>query len=83
MRRREGRGENELRGAMEEMVCSRTAGREFGWKMVRSWRSVIRRVLVAGAGLESGGRLERSSDKLGRREEAEEEREERFSEHDG
>lgn len=67
MRRREGSGEKELRGATA-VILARMASREGGWKRVRSWRLVIRRVFVGGVGWERGGRLERSRDRVGREE---------------
>lgn len=49
MRRRDGSGENEFRGATE-VIWLRIASREEGWKRMRSFRSVIRRVLEGGDG---------------------------------
>ena len=65
IRRKDGRGENEFRGAIEE-ISERIVARVDGWKRERSWRSVIRSVLDGGVGLERGGRLERSSERVGR-----------------
>lgn len=73
MRRREGSGEKEFRGATEEMV-SRILLRDGGWKRVRSWRLVMRRVFVGGVGVVRGGRLERSRERVGRDEVEERER---------
>ena len=49
MRRREGRGENELRTATE-VISVRISSRADGWKTSRSLRSVIRRVFDGGVG---------------------------------
>lgn len=73
MRRRDGSGEKEFRGATE-VIWLRIASREEGWKRMRSFRSVMRRVFEGGVGLESGGRLERSMERDGR-----DDREERFA----
>lgn len=43
MRRREGSGENEFRGAMDS-ICERSKAREEGWKMWRLLSSVKMRV---------------------------------------
>lgn len=73
MRRREGSGEKEFKGATE-VIVSRILLIKGGWKRVRSRRLVIRRVFVGGVGVVRGGRLERSRERAGR-EEVEEERE--------
>jgi hypothetical protein len=65
MRRMEGRGEKELRGATE-VIWLRISSRAGGWKTSRSWRSVIRRVLEGGVGWESAGILAISRDRDGR-----------------
>lgn len=65
MRRRDGSGEKELRRATE-VIWLRIASRDAGWKRMRSFRSVMRRVFEGGDGCESGGRLERSMDSEGR-----------------
>lgn len=49
MRRRDGSGEKEFRGATE-VICLRIASREEGWKRTRSFKSVIRRVFEGGDG---------------------------------
>lgn len=49
MRRKDGSGEKEFRGAMEVM-SSRIEVNEDGWKRKRSWRSVMRSVLDGGDG---------------------------------
>lgn len=59
MRRSDGSGEKEFRGATEEILV-RMASREGGWKRRRSCRLVMRRVLDGGVGWERGGRFERS-----------------------
>ena len=56
------RGEKELRGAMS-LRCCRIVAREAGWKILDSVRRVIRRVLDGGAGVASGGRDPRSSER--------------------
>lgn len=73
IRRSEGRGEKELSGAMS-FILERMVARDEGWKMCKSLRSVIKRVFDGGDGCDSGGRLDRSSDKDGL--EVEEDREE-------
>lgn len=73
MRRREGSGEKEFRGATE-VIVSRILLIKGGWKRVRSRRLVIRRVFVGGVGVVRGGRLERSRERAGREEEEERER---------
>lgn len=55
-------GEKELRGAISVMCCLIVA-RDAGWKILRSSKRVIRRVLEGGAGCESGGNDERSSER--------------------
>jgi hypothetical protein len=50
------------------------ASSDEGWKRMRSWSSVIRRVLEGGVGCESGGILERSMESDGREDDREEER---------
>lgn len=60
MRRKLGRGEKEFSAAME-VIISRRAAREAGWKTRRLWSSVMMRVLLGGLGRERGGRLERSN----------------------
>lgn len=64
MRRKDGSGEKEFNGAIDS-ICERMAAREEGWKRVRSLRSVIKRVLVGGEGVEMAGRLDRSSESEG------------------
>lgn len=71
MRRSEGSGEKEFRGATE-VIWARMESRDDGWKRWRSCRSVISRVFVGGVGRERGGRLDRSRDREGRDEEREE-----------
>lgn len=55
MRRKDGSGEKELRGAVADIWALRVsmAG---GWKRSRSWRSVISRVFDGAEGCETGGR---------------------------
>ena len=65
MRRIEGSGEKELRGATA-VIWLRISSRAGGWKTRRSWRSVIRRVLEGGVGWESAGMLAISRDRDGR-----------------
>lgn len=60
IRRKLGRGEKEFRAAME-VIFSRMAAREAGWKTRRLWSSVMMSVLLGGLGRERGGRLERSN----------------------
>lgn len=67
MRRIEGSGEKEFKGATD-VICLRISSKAAGWKTCRSWRSVIRRVLEGGVGWESGGRLAISRDSDGRAE---------------
>lgn len=65
MRRREGSGEKELRRATV-VIWVRILSRDAGWKRMRSFKSVMRRVFDGGDGCDSGGRLERSIDSEGR-----------------
>lgn len=65
MRRIEGSGEKEFRGATV-VIWLRISSRAGGWKTSRSWRSVIRRVLEGGVGWESAGMLAISRDRDGR-----------------
>lgn len=67
MRRSEGRGENEFRGATEA-IWVRISSSDCGWKRRRSWRSVIRRVFDGGVGWDSWGRLLMSRESDGREE---------------
>lgn len=64
MRRKLGRGEKELRAAIE-VIFSRMAARAAGWKTRRLWSSVMMRVLLGGLGRERAGRFERSSVRAG------------------
>lgn len=64
MRRKLGNGEKELSCATD-VIFSRMAVREEGWKTRRLWSSVMMRVLLGGLGFESGGRLDRSNVKEG------------------
>jgi hypothetical protein len=73
MRRKEGSGEKEFRRATT-VIWLRMASSEEGWKRMRSWSSVIRRVLEGGVGCDSGGMLERSMESDGREDDREEER---------
>lgn len=81
IRRREGSGEKEFRGATDS-ISLRMVASEAGWKRTISWRSVIRRVFDGGLGWERGGRLERSRVSAGRDEE-EEDREARLAMNEG
>lgn len=67
MRRRDGSGEKELREATE-VIWLRIVSREEGWKRMRSFNSVIRRVFDGGDGCESGGTREMSMEREGREE---------------
>lgn len=67
MRRRDGSGEKELRGATE-VIWWRIVSGEEGWKRMRSFNSVIRRVFEGGDGCESGGTREMSMEREGREE---------------
>lgn len=49
MRRMEGSGEKEFRGATA-VIWLRISSSAAGWKTSRSWRLVIRRVLEGGVG---------------------------------
>lgn len=62
IRRNEGRGEKELRGAMAVMR-ERISARDGGWKILISLSLVIRRVFDGGEGCERGGRSVRSSER--------------------
>lgn len=77
IRRRDGSGEKEFRGA-DEAIWLRMWLREGGWKMEGSRRSVKRRVFEGMAGREREGTLEVSMERLGR-EEWEEDREARLA----
>lgn len=68
MRRKEGSGEKEFRRATT-VIWLRIASRDDGWKRIRSFRSVIKRVFEGGVGCDSGGMLERSMESEGRDEE--------------
>jgi len=65
IRRMEGSGEKEFRGALAD-IWERISSSAGGWKMWRSWRSVIKRVFDGGVGWDSGGMLETSMDSEGR-----------------
>lgn len=67
MRRMDGSGEKEFRGATS-VICLRISSSAGGWKTSRSCRPVIRRVLEGGVGWESGGMLAISRDRDGREE---------------
>lgn len=51
-------------GTSEEMCCLIVA-RAAGWKIAKEFRFVMRSVFEGGAGVESGGRFERSIDRFG------------------
>jgi hypothetical protein len=55
-------GEKEFKGAMS-LICWRMVARLAGWKIFKSSRRVIRRVLEGGAGCERGGSEERSRER--------------------
>lgn len=55
-------GEKEFSGAIDS-ICCRMVASDAGWKILGSERRVMRSVLDGGAGEESGGSEDRSSDK--------------------